>query len=318
MGQKKRLGRGLQTLLSDPSPSKLDTQLSQAQDRARPEDGSRTRSFVMQRIPLDAIEPNPSQPRRKQSQERLQTLVRSIRANGLVQPIVVRPIPGTPQGPSRGPSVRYQLIAGERRWRAALSAQLLDIPAIIRDASDEQMLQLALIENLHREELNAIDRALAYRQLQNRFGLTPDEIGERMAEDRSTVTNYLRLLDLEEELRGMVAAGLIGMGHARALLGIEDRQAQAKLAHAIVAKGLSVREVEEWARRHRGASTESKRPARSEKRAHIRDLERRFEEALGTRVSIAETSRKNKGRIIIEYSSLDDFDRILGKILGPS
>ncbi len=201
--------------------------------------------------------------------------------------------------------------------RAARVAGLSDVPAILRDATEEQLLELALVENIHREDLNAIDRAIAYGQFRDKFGLVAEQIGERVGEDRTTVTNYLRLLDLPSEIQDMVASDLLSMGHARALAGLRSKDEQTKLAEYAVRKGLSVRALEEAVRKLRApAKTASSAggPSHRNKRPLIRDLERRFTQILKTKVTIQEGRTKNTGQILIEYHSIDDFEGICERL----
>jgi ParB family chromosome partitioning protein len=266
-----------------------------------------------------ALSANPFQPRDIITDDDIVSIADSIRRHGLLQPISVRAV-----------GERYQIIAGERRWRAAKSIGMTHVPVIVRQATDEQMLELALIENLQREDLNAMDRARAYRQFCTHFGLKPEEVADRLGEDRSTVLNYLRLLDLAEPIRVMVAAGKLSMGHARCLLGVENEVHRLRLAEAAVANELSVRAVEEVVRRGKvflaaGATNvalaggdallQSSGTRRGRLRsAHLQDLEQRFERAVKTKVSIHEGRKRGSGRITIEYYTLDDFDRIAGKL----
>jgi ParB family chromosome partitioning protein len=212
---------------------------------------------------------------------------------------------------------KYEIVAGERRWRAARLAGLDEVPVIVRDATDEEMLELALVENIQREDLNTIDRAKAYRELRDRFGLGPDEVGERVGEDRSTVTNYLRLLDLAEPIQALVAGAQLSMGHARCLLGVADPERRERLARSAVDNELSVRALEEIVRREktgRGVRPADGAATPRELSPHIADLQHRFEDALKTKVTIREARAKGRGRIVIEYFSLDDFDRIAQKL----
>jgi ParB family chromosome partitioning protein len=219
----------------------------------------------------------------------------------MIQPIVARRV-GT----------RLEIVAGERRWRAARAARLERVPVLVREATDEEMLGVALIENIQRDDLNAIERARAYRRLCDEFGLSPEEIGQRVGEDRTTVTNYLRLLELPREVMDLVSQGDISMGHARCILGVEGAGRQSQLARAVKENQLSVRALEEIVRREKTARGIAGRAgaARAPKSAHLADLERQFERALGTRVTIREGRRSGHGQIVIEYHGLDDFDRI--------
>lgn len=230
------------------------------------------------------------------------SLAESIKRSGMLQPVVVRLAHGS-----------YEIIAGERRWRAAKTLGMTEIPVVIRDADDQQMLELALIENIQREDLNPIDRAKAYRQFCTRFEFKPDEVARRVGEDRTTVINYLRLLDLPEAIRDLVADGRLSMGHARCLLGISDEVRRLQVAESAVQNELSVRALEEIVRREKkrqGQSGVGGSPRPYLRPAHLLDMERRFEQTVRTKVTIHEGKGKGTGRIIIEYYSLDDFDRI--------
>ena len=316
----KRLGRGISSLLSDPNTSRLadrlpDSVMGDASATAAKPAPARHRTI---RVPLDCVAPNPNQPRRSISEQGIASLAGSIKRNGIIQPIVIRPIGGTSVGPvaTQG-TVKYELIAGERRWRAARAAGLSDVPAILRDATEEQLLELALVENIHREDLNAIDRAVAYGQFRDKFGLAPEQIGERVGDDRTTVTNYLRLLDLPSEIQDMVSSDLLSMGHARGLAGLRSRDEQIKLAEYAVRKGISVRALEESVRKLRApAKTSSSGGGQGHrnKRPLIRDLERRFTQILKTKVTIQERQTKNTGQIVIEYHSIDEFEGICERL----
>ena len=309
----KRLGRGLDSLVSN-----LRTAVADAETATGVPDGPSPLTTEEERGPAipaqftdgaearmastETLKANPFQPRSNTTEENVLTLARSISASGLLQPIVVR---------SRGE--RLEIIAGERRWRAACSLGMKRVPVIVRSASDEQMLELALIENIHREDLNAVDRARAYRRFCDKFGVKPEELAERLGEDRTTVVNYLRLLDLPESIQGLLGNGALSMGHARCLAGVADEDRRSQLAEAVVQNDLSVRALEEIIRRGRktdqpghGGRT-GRDPLAA---AHVRDLERRFEAALKTKVTIQEGRRKGTGRLTIEYYSLDDFERI--------
>ncbi len=316
----KRLGRGITSLLTDPKASRLADRLPHpvmGDPNATAVRPAPTRHRTI-RVLLDCVVPNPNQPRRSISEQGIASLAGSIKRNGIIQPIVIRPLGGTSAGPvsTQGP-VKYELIAGERRCRAARAAGLSDVPAILRDATEEQLLELALVENIHREDLNAIDRAIAYGQFREKFGLAAEQIGERVGEDRTTVTNYLRLLDLPSEIQDMVASDLLSMGHARGLAGLHSRDEQIKLAEHTVRKGLSVRALEESVRKLRApAKTTSAGGAQGNrnKRPLIRDLERRFTQILKTRVTIQERRAKNTGQIVIEYHSIDEFEGICERL----
>jgi ParB family chromosome partitioning protein len=231
-------------------------------------------------------------------------LADSIRTNGFVQPIIVRPHNNA-----------YQIIAGERRFRAAKILAMASVPAIIRDATDEQMVELALVENIQREDLNPVDRARAYHAFADRFHLSPDQIAQRLGEDRTTVLNYMRIIELQKSVLDLIVARKITMGHARSLLSVADRATQLRLAESAARNELSVRALEELVRRERhsgDAPAQEPLPASSSRvrAAHLKDMEQRFEQAVKTGVTIHEGKRRGTGRITIEYYSLHDFERI--------
>ncbi|MCG3136986.1 MAG: putative chromosome-partitioning protein ParB [Phycisphaerae bacterium] len=298
----KRLGRGLSSLIGDLGRSKIEDHATVVDDRAI--DGTR---FTVLSIPVGLIRAHEGQPRRVIAEEGIVQLADSIKRDGLLQPVVVRPVKDGAEG------VRYELVAGERRWRAAQRAGLTELPAIVREVGDQQLLQLALVENIQREDLNALDRALAYAQLRDRFALSAEQMADQVGEDRTTVTNYLRLLELPEVIREMVRQNLISMGHARALLGVSGTELQIKLAKAVVVNELSVRALEEMVRRQksrRGGVLEEVRQNETVARRHVTELEQTFSAILGLKVTIRENRRqKNRGRIIIEYRALEEFER---------
>jgi ParB family transcriptional regulator, chromosome partitioning protein len=258
-------------------------------------------------IPLDAITPNPRQPREVFDEEALAELVHSLREVGLLQPVVVRPI---------GDGSRYELIMGERRWRAAREAGFSAIPAIVRDTGDDDMLRDALLENLHRAQLNPLEEAAAYDQLLQDFGCTHDELAGRIGRSRPQISNTLRLLKLPPLVQRRVAAGVLSAGHARALLGLEDPAAQERLAQRVVAEGLSVRSVEEIVSLGGDPVASPPRAPRSAtpvapKLAVLADrLSDRFE----TRVKV--DLGRSRGRIVVEFASIDDLERIVA-LMAP-
>ena len=292
------LGRGLESLLG-PINTPRETSATEPAKKDGPifPPDKAVRDAVAH-VPLSEIQPNPYQPRTHWDDERLRELADSIRANGVIQPVLLRRTPGG-----------YQLIAGERRVRAAEQAGLEEIPALVREASDAEMLELALVENIHRSDLNALERAMAYRQYLDSFSLTQTEAASKLGEDRSVIANYLRLLDLPQEVKDMLADGQLAMGHARAILALPTDDLRRKLANRAMAGRLSVREVERLVRLSIAGSKKSEE-AVSEKPPHIIDLEHRLREALGTKVRIDPRKRGNRGRIIIDYYSLDEFDRL--------
>jgi ParB family chromosome partitioning protein len=254
-------------------------------------------------VDIDLLAPNAFQPRRAMDDAALEELARSIRAHGVIQPIVVRAAAG-----------RYEIIAGERRWRAAQRAGLLRVPVVVRDVpagDDQALLQLALIENIQREDLNPIEQAMAYRRLVDQFRLTQEQIADAVAKDRSSVANTLRLLKLPEEVRQHVATGRLSMGHARALLALEDASVIRKLAAETVARGHSVRQVEALVKKLMAGGA-----AAPEKRSdvHTRAAEEQMRLALGTRVRIIRRGRG--GNVRIDFQVEDDLQRIYERITG--
>jgi ParB family chromosome partitioning protein len=278
--QKKVLGRGLDTLFPE------------VQKTIREE----TEKLV--NLPLNSIELNPYQPRRSFDDEKLSEMAESIRERGVLQPILVRRA-------THG----YQIIAGERRLRAAKMAQLASIPCLIIQADDTQSLEIALIENLQRENLNPVEEARGYDELMTKFGLTQEEISGRVGKDRSTVANSLRLLKLPPNIREDLEVGRLSPGHARALLSLESKPLQAKLWSRIIEKGLSVRQAEALAREMKEKTSE--KPKAEPRPPDILELEEKFMATLGTKVQVKPSS-KTSGKIVIHYNNLEDIDRILG------
>jgi ParB family chromosome partitioning protein len=249
-------------------------------------------------LPLEAILPNPYQPRNDWDETELQALAESIKVNGVIQPVIVRPIDG-----------KYQLIAGERRVRACRLAGLEVLPAIVRTVTDSEMLELALIENIHRADLNPIERAQAYQSYLKEFSLSQAEAAARLGEDRSVIANYVRLLELPTEVKQMLIDKQLSMGHARAILSLPTDDLRRKLANRAMAGRLSVREVERLVRNCTAGATAKSRAERA-KASHILDLENRLTRSLGTKVTIEARRGGKRGRVIIEFYSVDDFERI--------
>ena len=268
----------------------------------------------LERVAVADIQPNPNQPRQHFDDAALDTLADSIRRDGLMQPIILRATPGSGEG--------YQIVAGERRWRAAQRAGLSRVPAIVRDLDDAESAQWALIENLQREDLNPMERAEAFRRLGELFDLSHDEIAERVGLDRSTITNLLRLLRLEPNVQSLVRDGLLSMGQSRALAGLTDSQAQRALADRAVREGMSVRQVEAAARAVNdtqaastaGANTGGSRRQISAQPAHLADLERSLAAQLGTKVLLRTARKKGAGTLCIEFYSLEQFDDLLERL----
>jgi ParB family transcriptional regulator, chromosome partitioning protein len=282
MEKRPALGKGLSALIPDPPAP-----------RQAPVDAD-----------IDRLTPNDFQPRGSLDEARLQELAQSIRANGLIQPIVVRKA-----------GDRFQIIAGERRWRAAKLAGLLRVPIVVRDVvpGEKSQLELALVENIQREDLNPIDEALAYKRLADQFELTQEQIAAAVGKDRATIANHLRLLRLPEEVRTEVASGRLSMGHARALLSLAGEAEQRQLARDVLARSLSVRETESIVKKivERGAAPrEAAEPAPVD--VHTRAAEDRLKVLLGTRVRIVR--RGTRGRIEIDFTSEEELIRIYDQL----
>lgn len=293
MAAKKRgLGKGLEALLGS---SAATTHGSDADASESSTDGE------LRNIPVDLLQRGVYQPRIDMHPDTLEELANSIRAQGVVQPIVVRPVT----------SGRYEIIAGERRWRAAQLAGLHEIPAVVRDVPDQAAMAMALIENIQREELNPMEEAMALHRLIEEFGLTHQETADAVGRSRASVSNLLRLLSLNEDIKRMVENGDLEMGHARALLSLSG-ELQSKIARIVAGKGLSVRETEKLVKR---TLEQPGGEIKSEKRIDpdIRRLEQDLGDRIGARVAI-QHGNKGKGKLVIQYNSLDELDGILEHI----
>jgi ParB family transcriptional regulator, chromosome partitioning protein len=277
------LGRGLSALIPGATPAP-------AASSAKPLE-----------VDTDLLTPNPFQPRTVMDDERIDELTRSIRAHGIIQPIVVRKS-----------ASGYEIIAGERRWRAAQRAGLLKVPIVQRDTPDDQLLAAALIENIQRENLNAMEEAAAYRRLLDELKLTQEQVADAVGKDRSTIANTVRLLKLPHEMRENVASGALAMGHARALLGLPDEAAQLRIGRDVVARKLSVRETEVLVNKALEPATEREE---SQKDVHTRAAEEKLRFSLGTRVRI--TRKRKGGRIEIDFGSEDELQRIYEQLTSP-
>jgi ParB family chromosome partitioning protein len=266
-----------------------------------------TASEELLEVDIDLIEPSPAQPRTHFDEERLEELAQSIRSNGIVQPLLLRR-----QGE------RYQLVAGERRWRAAQRAGLQRIPAVVRDIPDNKLLELALIENIQRQELNAIEEAHAYKRLIETLGLTQETVAQRVGRDRSFVTNYLRLLRLPEDVQRLVEEGKLSTGHARALLGVDDSDIQRRVALNIIEQSLSVRETERAIKRIiAGANpTTATVPAAKRDDANVRAAETKLRRRFGTQVRVLPSQTGTGGKIEIEYYNDGDLNRLYQLLIG--
>jgi ParB family chromosome partitioning protein len=326
--QKPRLGRGLRSLipgghlpveveLPSPAPAPPVESISRLELENPPIDpeagngagrvsdaGVEVTSAAGQPLMLspDSVYPNPHQPRQSMDEAKVAELAASIKSTGLIQPIVVR---------KTGDEV-YQLIAGERRLRAAKLAGLTAIPAILREASSYEQAQMALVENIQREDLNPIERASSYRALMDQLGLTQAELANRLGEDRSSIANHLRLLELNENVRELVRVGKLSLGHAKLLAGVNDPIEQERLANLVLGQDLSVRNLERLLAEPQAPATAPRRAAAPS--AHLQDLERSLSRQLGLRVHVRAGGKKGRGRVVIHYSDLDQFDALMTKL----
>lgn len=286
--ERRGLGRGLSALMADINVSAERS--SESQDARR----------LDQSIAVEKLFPNPNQPRRDFTPEALEDLAASIRQKGVLQPLIVRPIAG---------SDTYEIVAGERRWRAAQIAQVHRLPVVIRDFDDSEVLEVAIIENIQRADLNAIEEAAGFRQLMDRFGHTQEKIAEALSKSRSHIANLLRLLNLPPDVQGYIREGKLSAGHARALITTTD---PSSLARTIMEKGLSVRETERLARETSTAQPRAKKPSgeRFEKDADTRALEADLGANLRMAVSINHEPGGERGTLTIRYNTLDDLDNL--------
>ncbi len=320
LSAKPRLGRGLSSLIKPPaapqtsplversipvSPTAPADASASPPELAGNEAAAHTPAAVapgtpVHELPVDQISPNPHQPRRHFDEAQLAELSASIKSNGLIQPVIVRKVAGG-----------YELIAGERRLRASKLAGLTTIPAVVRgDVDGYTQAQLALVENIQRADLNPIDRALAYRTLLDQLGLTQAELAGRLGEDRSSIANHVRLLDLAVTVQELVRDGRLSLGHAKLLAGVPDATEQHRLANLVLTQSLSVRNLERLIAQS-AAAKPAKAPAAGA--AHLADLEKNLARQLGMRVQVKAGS-KGKGRLIVHYANLDQFDDLLSKL----
>ncbi len=303
--QKSRLGRGLSSLMgisSAPADAPVDPVYVDVPGPAAPAAPAVDEGRAAE-IPIDLVKPNPHQPRRDFDEVALNELAASIKTNGIIQPIVVRKLPDD-QG--------YELIAGERRLRAAKLVGLTTISAVLREADRYTQAQLALVENIQRSDLNPIDRAQGYKTLCGELGLTATELATRLGEDRSTVANHLRLLDLQEVVRTLVRDGKLSFGHAKVLGGVQDPAEQVRLAELCVSQELSVRNLERIltsATEPAAAKTDKQLPS-----AHLKQVELSMTKQIGLRVQVRAGAKKGRGKVVIHYNSLDEFDTLVSKL----
>lgn len=314
-----RLGRGLSSLMATPvevtmpatppgdtqkvTKNAEDTGIAAEEARKHPAESEMGAGLV--HLAVTAIRPNQHQPRQRFDPAKIRGLAQSIKTDGLMQPIVVRPSATSPN--------QYELIAGERRWRAAQEAGLEHVPALVRDINEEKAAELALIENLQREDLNAIEKAEAFQHLSDQFSLTHSQIAERVGLERSSVSNLMRLLDLSEFVRDLVRENVLSMGQARSIAGLPDASQQRALAERAVREGMSVRQVEQEAKRLQQPVTSQPATTRSGSPI-LSDLEKQIGQQLGTRVKIKAGKKKGAGTIAIDFYSLDEFDALLSRM----
>lgn len=316
--RRRGLGRGLGALIPSAAGGRStgphDAYFAVGPDAAEAAPAGRALTDVhglsLRDVPLDAIRPNPRQPRQVFDPDEQAELAFSLKEVGVLQPVVVRPaVPGG----DGAPEAEYELVVGERRWRAAREAGLVTIPALVRHTSDDAMLRDALLENLHRTQLNPLEEAAAYQQLLTEFGCTQDELAARIGRSRPQVSNTIRLLRLPPLVQRRVAAGVLSAGHARALLALDDPVEQEMLAQRIVAEGLSVRAVEEVVAGGGDQPRRRRAPTAVDVPPPVSEGAERLAEWLDTRVSVG--MGRAKGRLTIEFASTDDFDRILRALL---
>ncbi|WP_296763364.1 ParB/RepB/Spo0J family partition protein [Sediminimonas sp.] len=283
------LGRGLSALMAD---------VSQAEEATAPEAGAAAADQI---VPIEKIHPNPDQPRRSFTTSDLEELAASIREKGVIQPLIVRRRAGGAGG--------YEIVAGERRWRAAQMAKLHELPVLVRDFDDSEVLEIAIIENIQRADLNPVEEAAGYRQLMEKFGHTQEKLSEVLGKSRSYIANLVRLLGLPEEVQTYLREGKLSAGHARALITSQD---PAALARKVVNSGLSVRETEKLVRKDAAndASRTPRKTAGAEKDADTKALEGDLSAALGMRVVIQHDAEHESGRVTIGYDTLDQLDEL--------
>lgn len=284
------LGRGLSALMSDVVPSEDTTAAQGGPERV---------------LPVDQIYPNPDQPRRTFDDQALQDLTASIAEKGIIQPLIVRQRPSS--------TGKFEIVAGERRWRAAQRAQLHEVPVIVRDFTDIEVLEVAIIENIQRSDLNAIDEAAGYKQLMEKFGRTQDEMGKALGKSRSHIANLVRLLSLPDTVQAFLADGRLSAGHARTLVGHPDAD---RLAAEIVKGGLSVRAAEKLAKSEKPTRTKKSPASTKAKDADTVQIENDLAAQLGMKVNIAHAAGKENGQVVLHYRDLEQLDDLLRLLSG--
>ncbi len=309
MAAQARLGRGLNALISNrakqTNPENNPNTTNGSNESHNPQNlpHSDDKHIRVYEILVDQIDDNPGQPRQNMDSSVLAELANSIRTHGILQPVLLKQV-----------GQRYQLVAGHRRTAAAKIAGLQTVPAIIRaDTTPEQQIEWALIENIQRQDLNPIERAKAYRTYIERFSITHSQAAARLGEDRTTITNFLRLLDLPTDIQDMVTAGAISTGHAKVLAGIDDAQRQIALAALTAQQGLSVRRLEALARESGAAAPGRVAKIGTVRTPNVLDMEQRISRQLGTKLRIIPSRKKGAGKVIIQYFSVDEFERIFGQ-----
>jgi ParB family chromosome partitioning protein len=308
--QKSRLGRGLSSLMSaipsePPSgePATGGKAVESAGVEASRASGDAPGVRVLE-LPLQKLSANPHQPRRHFGEAALRELADSLRTTGVIQPVVAR---ATPDG-------TFELIAGERRWRAAKLAGLETVPVIVRSVDPVMQAQMALIENVQRQDLNPIERAAAYKALLDNLGLTQGELSERLGEDRSVIAHHLRLLDLAPAVQQMVSEGRLSLGHAKVLAGVADTAQQIRLAELALSQGLNIRNLERLVEAPAVEALPTAEGAAKAASAHLLDLEKSLSRQLGLRVQVRSGKKKGRGRLILHFGSLDQFDELMGRL----
>ena len=292
VNKKKALGRGLNSLFED---NKINIE--------KAEKGSTESGNGLVMVSINQIDPNRKQPRKKFDDEKLEELAESIKEHGIIEPLVVSKVGN-----------RYQIIAGERRWRAARLAKLKEVPVVIGEYTDREIVEIALIENIQREDLNPIEEALAYKSLIDEHNLRQEEVAERVSKKRVTITNSLRLLKLDERVQEMLIDGKITSGHARSLLAIEDKEHQFDAAQKVIEENLSVREVEKLVRDYENpAKKQTSRKKEIKNQADYKEYEKKLIAITGTKVEV-KLKGENSGKIIIPYKSAEEFEKIFNMI----
>ncbi|MFL0801041.1 MAG: ParB/RepB/Spo0J family partition protein [Agarilytica sp.] len=304
MAKRKGLGRGLDSLISGATGVASADAIRSATEALKVNDETQQLDGTLKHLPVEFLQRGKYQPRRDMSPEALEELAQSIKAQGVMQPIVVRPV-GEPG------EDKYEIIAGERRWRATQLAELDTIPAVIREVPDETAIAMALIENIQREDLNPVEEAFALKRLQEEFDLTQQEVAETVGKSRTAVTNLLRLLNLTQEVKTLLEHGDIEMGHARCLLTL-DEMGQRDVARTIVAKGLSVRQAESLVRKIQEEAKTEQKPDK-ETPPDLKHLEEGLADHVGVPVMV-QHSAKGKGKLVFKYNNLDELDGILNHL----